>query len=436
MSLPEFLGYVKLHHPLVKQANITLTQAEAKVLKARGAFDPKIEYSKSTKEFDKKEYYDKQQLLFKIPTWYGIELKGSFEDNNGLYLNPEATVPEDGLYSAGISVPLAKNLLINERMAQLKQAKLFRKQAEAEQQLLVNSILYDATVSYANWLKTYKENLLYSSFLTNAEFRLKGIVKGFEAGDKPAIDTLEASITVSNRKLMLEKNKLKLTKAGFELSNYLWNENTAPVELQPDVVPETNIAVVNEDVSSLLTDMKEDFDPTKHPKYTALQYKQKSLQVEKRLKLNNLLPQVNVEYNFLTTQPRFLDSFTRANYKGGVAVKLPLFLRKERGELKLAKAKLDEVNFEMLSQEVSLKNKFKATLNAVESYKNQLTTTEQMVTGYKKMVTAEERKFSLGDSSLFLINSREAKLIEARLKQIDTENQLLKEQASMLLLVN
>jgi hypothetical protein len=36
---------------------------------------------------------------FKIPTWYGIEIKAGFDQNEGYYLNPENTVPNAGLTS-------------------------------------------------------------------------------------------------------------------------------------------------------------------------------------------------------------------------------------------------------------------------------------------------------------------------------------------------
>jgi outer membrane protein TolC len=39
----EFLGFVKKYHPLVKSANLNINQAQANLLMARGAFDPKIE---------------------------------------------------------------------------------------------------------------------------------------------------------------------------------------------------------------------------------------------------------------------------------------------------------------------------------------------------------------------------------------------------------
>ena len=186
-------------------------------MKARGAFDPKIEVDYNKKQFKNTEYYNKLNTSFKIPTWYGIELKGNFEENTGAYLNPENNIPEGGLYSVGISVPLAQGLLTNKRMAMLRQAKLFTKQAEADKQLFVNHILYQATVAYFNWLQTYNEKLVYQDFLANAEMRFNGIKKSYKLGDKPAIDTVEAHIALNNRKLNLEKSKIKYVKASLEL---------------------------------------------------------------------------------------------------------------------------------------------------------------------------------------------------------------------------
>ena len=48
---------------------------------------------------------------------------------------------------------------------------------------------------------------------------------------------------------------------------------------------------------------------------------------------------------------------------------------------------------------------------------------DEIVTNYTTLLSAEERKFSFGESSLFLINSRESKLIDAELKQNEVQNQ-------------
>ncbi|WP_346882007.1 TolC family protein [uncultured Algibacter sp.] len=431
ISLSEYLGYVKSFHPIVKQANLVINESEAKLMKARGAFDPKLEVDYARKKFKSLEYYDRLNASFKIPTWYGVELKGNFEENTGVFLNPEANVPDDGLYSAGISVSLAEGLLINKRMAMLKQAKLFINQAKADRQLLVNNIMYKATITYFNWLKTYNEKRVYEDFLTNAETRFNGIKKSYEVGDKPAIDTLEARIALNNRKLNLEKSRIKFVKASLELSNYLWlNENT-PIEIKEGVIPNIKtFETVDTTLNTSVLDI-ENLNLENHPKLQSLDYKFKSLNIERRLSINNLLPTIDLQYNFLSETPDVSRSFSTSAYKSGLHINFPLFLRKERAELKLAKLKLQNTEFEIQSTKVTLRNKIDAINQELDSYILQNDYTNIIVNDYGRMLTAEERKFFLGESSLFLVNSRESKLINAKLKAIKLENNFFKTKASL-----
>ncbi|GAA4270626.1 TolC family protein [Hyunsoonleella aestuarii] len=431
MSLSEYLGYVKSFHPIVKQANLVINESEAKLLKARGAFDPKLEVDYDRKKFKNSDYFDKLNATFKIPTWYGVELKGNFEENTGDFLNPEANIPIEGLYSAGVSVSLARGFLANERMAMLKQAKLYVKQAKADRQLYVNNILYDATVTYFNWLRTYNEKRVYEDFLTNAQMRFDGIKKSYEVGDKPAIDTLEARIALNNRKLNLEKSRIKYVKSSLELSNFLWLNDNTPIEIKDVVIPDVD-TLENIDLTLNTSGLDiASFDLQNHPKLQSLDYKFESLTVEKRLKLNNLLPRVDLQYNFLSQTPEIARSFSTSAYKSGLNISFPLFLRKERGDLKLAKLKLQDTRFEIQSTRVTLKNKIDAITQELDSYVLQNDYTKTIVEDYTTMLSAEERKFFLGESSLFLVNSRESKLIDAKLKAIDIENSFFKTKARL-----
>ncbi|MDO5968948.1 TolC family protein [Flavivirga aquimarina] len=431
ISLAEYLGYVKAFHPIVKQANLVINESEAKLMKARGAFDPKLEVDYDRKKFKNTEYYDKLNAAFKIPTWYGIEIKGNFEENTGDFLNPEASIPEDGLYSAGISVSLAKGLLINKRMAMLKQAKIFVNQAKADRQILVNNILYQATLSYFNWLKTYNEKRVYDSFLSNAEIRFNGIKKSYEVGESPAIDTLEARITLNNRRLNFEKSRIKFIKSSLELSNYLWlNENT-PIEIKDHVIPDENTMQTIDKTLNTSQFNIDILDLNNHPKIQSLDYKFQSLNIEKRLKMNNLLPKIDLQYNFLSQTPEIARSFNTSAYKSGLNISFPLFLRKERSELKLAKLKMQHTQFEIQSTRVTLKNKIDAINKELESYITQNDYIEVIVNDYNTMLSAEERKLFLGESSLFLVNSRESKLIDAKLKAVQLENDFFKTKASL-----
>lgn len=431
LRFDEYLGFVKKFHPIVKQAELVIDESQAKLMKSRGAFDPKLEIDYDRKKFKNTEYFDQLNGTFKIPTWFGVELKGTFEENTGDFLNPEAFVPQDGLYSAGVMVPLGRGLLINNRMAALKQAKLFREQAKADCDIYVNNILFEASLVYFEWLQAYNQLKLFENFLVNAELRYRGILRGVELGENARIDATEARIALDSRKLSLEQSKVSLMKAALELSNFLWLDNNIPVELQPNVIPDVDTEPIVDATFNINQLRTNDVILDAHPKLLSLGYKLDGLEVETRLKANRLLPRIDVEYNFLTEAPEVARTFNTAEYKGGLNVSFPLFLRKERGDLKLARLKLQDTEFEIDATRVNLRNKIDALKQELESYVAQNEITLRMVSDSELMLQAEERKFQLGESSLFLVNSRESKLIENQLKAISIQNKFFSTKAKL-----
>ena len=430
LSFEEYLGYVKQHHPLLKQANLNLTLGEANLLKARGGFDPKIEVDYDRKKFKKIEYFDELNATFKIPTWYGVEFKANFEENTGVFLNPNLTVPDGGLYSAGVSFSLAQGFLINERMAILKKAKFFINQTKAERDIMVNDIIFKASIAYLEWVEANNEQEIYTNFLNNAELRFQGVKRSAEAGDKAAIDSTEAKITFNTRKLNLEAAKLKTRKAALKASNFLWL-NQVPLEIEENIKP----ILPNDDIvknSLYLEGITNDPEIlTNHPKLRSINAKVNGMEVDRSLKRNKLLPKLDLQYNFLTPDGDQLNSFNTAEYKAAVNFSIPLFLRKERGDLRLANLKLQDANFERASTLLTLQNKIAAVNAEISSLQEQNGLIDGIVIDYKRLLSAEERKFELGESSLFLINSREQKLIESTLKANTLQVKFLKANASL-----
>ncbi|MBU2527305.1 MAG: TolC family protein [Bacteroidetes bacterium] len=417
LSFEEFLGFVKKYHPVAKQAQLKISAGQATLLQARGGFDPKIAVDYDQKRFKGDEYFELLNTTFKIPTWFGIELKGAFEQNEGVFLNPQNNVPENGLYSAGISLPLGQGLLINNRMAALKQAKIFQQLSLAERDLEVNNILYESAIAYFEWYIAYQNWQLSQNFYANAQERYIGIKQRAVSGDLPAIDTLEAGIVVQNRFLSMEQARLDHVKAKLDLSNFLWIENNIPLEVNEGIAPE---AIVPESIDRLLgTDLLRTFQENlaNHPKILALNYKIEALETERRLKADKLKPKIDFEYNFLTQNAEDFDAYFAGDYKTTVRFSLPLFLRKERGELRLSKLKVQDAELDAAYQQLTLENKINAGIAEMNSYREQLVMYDGLVTGYEKLLTAEERKFDLGESSIFLLNSRESALIDSRGKE-------------------
>jgi outer membrane protein TolC len=289
----------------------------------------------------------------------------------------------------------------------------------------VNDVLYEAALAYFDWLRVYNEMIIYEGFLENAVERYDGIARNARLGAIPAIDTVEARIAVQNRILDLEQARVDLVKERLDLSNYLWLDNNTPVELQPNIIPEEDLLPKVNVVLDLPEIIEPGVIPENHPQLLSRELELRALEVNRRLMANRMLPEVNLEYNFLTQEPDEFQSLTRANYKAGVRFSFPLFLRKERGELRLANFRIQDAELDLELNERQLENRLLAVFQELESYSLQTEMAEEMVENYYLMLAAEERRMSFGESSLFLINTREIRLIEARLKQNDILNKYL-----------
>ena len=430
LNYNEFLGYVKKYHPLVKSAQLEINMAQANLMMARGGFDPKIEADFDQKQFKGKEYYSVFNSSFKIPTWYGIEVKAGFDNSEGIFVNPENTLPNQGLTSLGITVPVGQGLFINQRMADLRKAKIQMRLSQAERKLQAIEVLYNASLAYFNWKRNHSEVQLYANYLDNASVRYKGILTLIKNGDKPAIDSVEAGIVVKTRRWNLEEAKLKLAKSKLDLSNDLWLENTIPLELQDDILPENKLEqTIGETlkINKLITDT---IAINNHPKINSLENKLAILEVERKLKANSLLPKMDVGYHYLS-EPNYWNDTNFNNYKIGVNFKFPLFLRKERGSLQLAKFKIQDTKLTLDLERIQLKNKITAQQTEIKSIEKQLQLISSIVSGNSQMLQSEERLFSLGESTIFLMNARENNLVSIQLTQLGLENRFLNSNAEL-----
>jgi outer membrane protein TolC len=430
LKYDEFLGYVKKYHPLVKSANLEIGFAQANLMMARGGFDPKIEVDFEQKKFKESEYYSILNSSFKIPTWYGIEIKAGFDNSEGVFLNPENTMPNQGLTSLGISVPIGQGLFINQRMADLRMAKIQLKLSQAQQRLSAIAVLYDASIAYFNWKRNYNEVKMYETYLSNARIRYKGISTLIREGDRPAIDSVEAGIIVRNRELSLEDSKLKLAKAKLDLSNYLWLENNIPLELQEDIFPEEKLLSTIKETLRTNELMMANPSIVNHPKINALENKIQMLDVERKLKANMLLPKIDLGYSYLSEPSAFSD-YKFQDYKVGLNFYFPVFLRKERGSLKIAKFKLQDAQFDLDLERVQLTNKINAQQTEISSLEKQKSLIDDLVKDNQTMLNAEERLFTFGESSIFLINTRENNLVTAQISQLSIENRYFNSNAEL-----
>lgn len=412
--------FIENYHPVAVQGNLILQSGDSKMRQARGGFDPKLESNLDQKYFDDKGYYSLLNAGLKVPTWYGIELKTGYDQNTGQFLNPENNFPTAGLWYAGISVPIGQGLVIDKRRAQLKQAEIFAESTLAQQRQLMNDLYFDAFETYWNWVETWNSFIVYQEAVDLAQIRFEGIRQSYLYGDKPAIDTLEAYIQVQNREINRNQSELAYQKTTLELSNFLWFENNTPLVITEDLVPPLlSQLTLAKQPNGIVLDTALSLLSMNHPELQSYSFQLASMDIDRRLKAEGLKPKMNLNYNALNsnTGDTFFADYAVQNYKWGFEFSFPLLLRAQRGELELAKIKIRDTELKQQQKLLNLQNKVRSYYFEQANLENQLDLVGNVVDNYNSLLEGEKQKFTAGESSLFLINSRESNLIKARLKQ-------------------
>ncbi len=419
-TLPELYAQIYRHHPVTRQADLLPQQARQEVRMARGALDPHLNSYFDRKEFKTQEYYSRWNSLVKIPLWFGADLKLGYEYNTGPYLNPESKTPVDGQTYAGISLPLGQGWLIDQRRAAIRQAQAFTQAAEADKTKILNKLLLEATKDYWEWAFAYQRWLLYTQAYDLALVRYRGVRERAAQGDLAAIDTVEARIEVSNRQLLQQQAWTDYQNGRLLVSNYLWQEGQTPVELVATATPLLPDALHRPVTPDSLQQLVQ-FARQQHPEILKLRAKSRQLEVEKRLAADKFKPKLNLDYNFLRSNFDFpVESFSSDNllnnYKLGLSFQYPLFLRAERGKFQLSKLKLTDNALALQQTAREVETTLQTTYNELTLLETQVKTQEQLAQQAETLRNGEQVRFENGESSLFLINTREMNLVNYRLK--------------------
>ena len=427
LSPEAFINQVKSFHPLAKQAGIKVEKASAALLSAKGGFDPTVEMEASRKTFDGKNYYFYTNPEFKVPTRIGgMDIKAGLEDNGGLFLNNQITRGQSSYL--GLEMPLIKGLLIDQRRANLQQAQISLQQSEQDRLKMQNDLLFDAYNTYWQWAGAYQLFSIYNQFLQISRERFRLVKLAYLNGDRAVIDTIEALTQVQQFQMMQADAKAKLATAQLELGNYLWNENDAAYLLNANLVPDTvqfQMYLASEDPDKLINRVNQE-----NPSIRSLAFELEALEVERKLKFQSLLPSLNLKANMLNKGYNVMKDFGGAllqnNYVWGIQFKIPIFLREGQGSYKQAKLKIAETNYELNLKQWNTANKIRSYFAEATLLKDQIGAAQQAYNGYTDLLKAENLRFQNGESSLFLLNTRENKVIETAEKLIQLRAKYLK----------
>jgi outer membrane protein TolC len=436
-SLESMYASMLEFHPIVKQTRLLNEVARQEIRMARGAFDPKIQTQWSVKEFDKKEYYNKFNTTFSIPTWFPLDPKIGYESNSGQFIDPENSIAgssDNSQLTTGISLPLGRGLFTDDRRAALKQAKLFTQMAAAEQIKLINKILLDAAKDYWQWYFSYYNYRLLSKNAIIAEEIFRRVKLDASFGEASAIDTVQAKITLQQRLVEKQESFLEFLNTGIKISNYLWDNAGYPVQLSVEVAP----VLVQTDGQLLSIQTLEELTfqaKQNHPELVKLRVKLDQLEVDRKLAAEYLKPRLDLNYNFINQPLRPNGDFQalkfKNDYKFGLDFSMPILIRKERAKLAQTKIKIQSTQYEQTQAEREIINQVNSVYNQIVNTSKILVQQTDVAENYNRLLKAELFNLENGESDLFKINVQQEKLIQAQSKLLKLKAEYEKMKATI-----
>ncbi len=385
------------NHPLLQIQQNNIQQAQQEIQQAKAAFDPTIGYDLNAKYYNDKAYFLHQQATASLATNSPVELKTGYNNSDGVFLNPENITPNIGVLNIGASIDILQGFITDKRRTYLNTSKQELNNTENERLLAINKMKLEAYKAYNYWYYAYQAMKAQDSIYTAATARQVWIKQAVKIGEYAAIDTLEGSILVQDRLNSYYNALYEERNARLLVGSFLWNSKQEPVLLNPTAIP-TQLIIPNNNSSSVINPLLQ--------KYSI---KESLLNIELKLKKEYLKPKLKLNYAWLYSpnySPDIKDSKWSINFS------YPIFTRAAKAEVEQYKLKLKNNDLEAQLKANEIRIVIENLVQELAILQQQQSINTKNINNTIRLLNLEIEKYQLGEGSVFLVNSREIKLIE------------------------
>lgn len=418
LQLKDVLTSSSLHYPKIKAAMAKKEMTVGKSQEARGAFDLRLDGDAKLRGSGVYEgNYGGLQLVKPLSPLNGEVYTGYRHSKGTLPLyEDEFKTQKGGEAHVGLIFSLVRNRDIDDRRFKVKDAELEQNLAGVDLVLTKLAAQLKAQHAYGEWLAAGHIFKVYEDLLTLAQERQTNLVARIKVGDAPAIMAIENKQNLIKRKALLNEAKRDFIKRSNDLSLFWRDENGTPrvptLKNLPSQFPSIKI----------LTDQKVEEDITKvidqRPELQAIEVHMQQQQNRIRLGENSLLPKIDVGLE-VDYSPRNSPGRAREPETIGlVKVSIPLHQNLGRGQIAAAQAHLRRLEHEQRLIADTIRTELHNLAIELKVSHENLDLSQQEVLLAEKMQQAERQLLFNGTSHMFLLNSREEKTAEAKVKNI------------------
>ncbi len=438
LTIEEVLARIELTHPLLRATGLERTRARAKVLKALGAWEPKL---RSDLEVDRYQTYNLTNVsgintltagyndtTFKVAHPWGWEfyagLRNGFGDRATLggfggarlqrVVSPGVAIPQDmqGFYPqqmllVGGSFNLLQGFMVNEEYAEFQQAEIAGPQAEVKVAQKRQDLYLAGAVQYWDWQVAAKQAEVVKRTLAVAEERYQMVEGRAKAGAVAPIDVVEAKEEVQRRREAAIAAQRKVEYEQYKLALFLW-ENGDPVTPRPEWAPEFQGETPlpsEEDIAAFKVEATED-----RPEVRDLYIEAKINNIELKLAKNKLLPKLTVSGGPLSGAIYYFGGFA---YHVNAFFSMPLFNRGARGKVLHAEAEQTRLAYKQAYTERQVQIDVDNWLSAIVRARDRVKAATEALRLAKTLEEGERARFNMGATSVLFVNMRERAVVEA-----------------------
>lgn len=423
LSLELILDNVKQNHPVIKSTILQNKISDSKLLTTQGAFDLNLKsnayynrYNSSTQPGEP-QHANMYNTELELLTRYGIEINAGVDLNDGDIKTPYSPTGEKGEYFMSLNTPLFRGAGLNPSSVNEISARYNIEKVYNNYRLVSIELLLKAINSYWLWVTAQNKVKVEKQLLKNAEFRLDAIEKRSKSGDLASIDIIEAKQEIQRRKGRLLKAERDYQQKSYDLSWFLWDQNVQSTTNVLDC-KSTDFTVNIFDNKTLNAKDGKLQALKNRPELKDIEISKKIANLEKDFATNDLLPQLD----FFVRAGHQLgnDNINGVALKSGFEFELPIQRRDAKGRVIRFDLELNKLNYEQKNIMQRIFLQVDDSISAINMAIKRLSAAVEEVKLAQKMEAGENKRFKLGDSTLFVVNRRERATAEAKYRLIDT----------------
>jgi cobalt-zinc-cadmium efflux system outer membrane protein len=418
LGLDEVMKSIDLRHPLIVSALKDKDAAKGDLLAAKGGFDPVWRTRASTIPIG---YYDSgrlDSLLLQPTALGGVSLFAGYRIGFGKFAtyDGKAETMNVGEARVGVTVPLWRDSLIDSRRAALWSAELSPVVAEAALAATKLELARAASIRYWNWVEAGRARQVARDLLGLAETRDAALADRVAKGDIAEIERQDNLRTILARKGNLISVERQWTNAAIELSLFLRDDKGSPLiphEGQlPLAFPEPSAPTVGSPEAEVQKAIG------KRPELVRFAAQKAQVEIEATLAKNGTKPALDFQTVVSKDFGKGPDPLRPVDVELGLVIDIPLLARTASGKFDTATAKGEKIEAQKKFLEDRIAADVKDALAAETAARARVTLARQELALAQKLAQAERDAFTLGTSTILLVNLREQAAAEAALREV------------------